>query len=447
MNFTWWVNRKDRTGTNIFEGGFLGLDNIGVFDRSRRSRRAATWSRPTAPLDGAVLPDDARDRVRAGGRRPASKTSPRSSSSTSCAHRRHDHQLGGTGMWDEDDGFFYDVLIERTGRPSASRYARWSGSSRSSRPLEGRRAARAASRFSKRMEWFLGEPGGSAAFIHDPLQRGPARRASLSIRERKRPGRARDLLDEDEFLSPYGVRSLSQYHAEHPYVFRWGPGVRCRTCPPSPTRDVRRQLQLARSDLDARSTGSSCVRCSSTTRYYGDDFTIECPTGSGAPDESVRGRGRAQRRLASIFLRDARAVGRCSGVARSSRRTPTGGTTSSSTSISTGTTGAASARATRPAGRASWHAPCTCSPRCPQRMSSPGTRLQQGRTGRPGRLIGTDRAQANKASTNASGSNGSRSPTPSPTPTNRTGTFRSAPRSRRRSRLSRSSRASSGRCR
>ena len=114
LNFTWWVNRKDAEGSNVFQGGFLGLDNIGVFDRSAPlptggHHRAGRRHR----LDGDVLPEPAGDRARAGAAKTRpTKTSPASSSSTSSTSPNAMNNLGddGIGLWDEEDGFFYDVL-------------------------------------------------------------------------------------------------------------------------------------------------------------------------------------------------------------------------------------------------------------------------------------------------------------------------------------------------
>ena len=129
-NFTWWVNRKDADGRNLFQGGFLGLDNIGVFDRSaplpgRRHARAGRRHR----LDGAVLPEHAPDRARAGQRRPEL---PRHGAQVRRALRldRRGHEparRARTSLWDEEDGFFYDVLRLPTAAGSRSRCARWSG--------------------------------------------------------------------------------------------------------------------------------------------------------------------------------------------------------------------------------------------------------------------------------------------------------------------------------
>ena len=120
LNFTWWVNRKDRYGRNVFEGGFLGLDNIGVFDRSAPLPTGGIWSRPTARPGWPRLPEHAGDRCRIGADRPGYED-------MAVKFLEHFLWIGSVihglgrrdGMWDEEDGFFYDLLRLPDGREPA----------------------------------------------------------------------------------------------------------------------------------------------------------------------------------------------------------------------------------------------------------------------------------------------------------------------------------------
>jgi hypothetical protein len=130
LNFTWWVNRKDAEGLNIFQGGFLGLDNIGVFDRSatvahRRLHRAVRRHE----LDGDVLPQHARDGARAGVRGSRLRGRGEQVLRALRLHRaRHARPRGeGISLWNEADGFFYDVLHLPDGRLQPSPCGRWWG--------------------------------------------------------------------------------------------------------------------------------------------------------------------------------------------------------------------------------------------------------------------------------------------------------------------------------
>ena len=132
---------------------------------------------------------------------------------------------------------------------------------------------------------------------------GASSRSSIQDRLRRILSR---MLDENEFLSPYGIRSLSRFHAEHPYIF-WVNGQEYRVDylpAESDTRHVRRQLQLARPGLDAGQRAASSARCCNYYLYYGDNFKIECPTGSGNLMNLFEVGQEIANRLTRIFLRD-----------------------------------------------------------------------------------------------------------------------------------------------
>ncbi len=202
------------------------------------------------------------------------------------------------------------------------------------------------------------------------------------------------MLDEKEFLSPYGIRSLSRYHAEHPYVFQVGGQEYRRVLPAGGVRyrHVRRQLQLARADLDAGQRPdhpgpAAVLHCTTATTS-----PIECPTGSGRQMNLYEVAEEIARRLASIFLRDKHGRRPVYGAAGSSRRIRTGATTSCSTSTSTATTEPVSARATRPDGPGSSPGPCMSSrPPRPSRPSSSARRPLSWKSSR--RKIGRPKAR------------------------------------------------------
>ena len=200
------------------------------------------------------------------------------------------------------------------------------------------------------------------AFIHDPIKAGYAGRRLGAILDETRLRRVlATMLDEQEFLSPYGIRSLSRYHAEHPFIFHVG------------DQEYRVSYLPAESDTGMFGGNSNwrgpiwmpvnalIIRgLLQYYAYYGNDFTIECPTGSGRHMNLYQVAEELTRRLTRIFLRDDQAGGRSTGAPARFRRTRTGAITCRSTSTFTATTAPASAPAIRPAGLASSPGPCIC---------------------------------------------------------------------------------------
>ena len=222
MNFTWWVNRKDSEENNIFEGGFLGLDNIGIFDRSAPLPtggvlRAIRWH----GLDGRLLSHDACGSLSACQDQKAYEDI----ASKFFEHFLYiayavNHENGG-GLWDEEDGFYYDRLRmpgwQRPADPNS--LPRWPGAAVCVRHDRTGNSRQSSTDFAS--EWngsFEHRPDltGHVACMTDP---GRGERRLLAI---VKPDQLRRILarvfDEAEFLSPYGIRSLSRYHAEHPYT-------------------------------------------------------------------------------------------------------------------------------------------------------------------------------------------------------------------------------------
>jgi hypothetical protein len=310
LNFTWWVNRKDRSDRNVFEGGFLGLDNIGVFDRSAPLPTGGYLEQADGTAWMALFCQNMLEiAVQLADERPVY---------ISMAQKFVEHFLWiassmvhageNVGMWDEDDGFFYDVLRLPDG--SAQRLK--------VRSMVGLLPLCAATVYEQNSLWgqaeiverlqeFLRARPELGAYIHDPLDRGHRGRQLASILSQTKLRRVLTrMLDEGEFLSSYGIRALSRYHAEHPYVF------------PVEDQDYRVTYLPAESDTGMFGGNSNwrgpvwmpvnglIVRALlQYYAYYGNDFLIECPTGSGRQMNLYQVAEELARRLSSIFLRNA----------------------------------------------------------------------------------------------------------------------------------------------
>ena len=313
LNFTWWANRKDRFGKNVFEGGFLGLDNIGVFDRSAplptggRLEQAdgtawmALFSQNMAELAVELAAHD------------------RTYEDMVVKFVEHFYYIaaamnkpGANGMWDEEDGFYYDLLVLPDGSTTRLKV----------RSMVGLLPLCATSVIEK---WQRERIPRAMAQMYDRLRRMPELLKSihptgpghLGVAERGimalvNPERLRrilaKMLDENEFLGPHGIRSLSKFHQQHPYVFHvQGQEYRVDYLPAeSNTGHVRRQFQLARPGLDAGERhdhpGPLAVLPVLRRQLQG-----RMPHGVRQDDESLRG-GQGDRRSAhrDIYSRRAR---------------------------------------------------------------------------------------------------------------------------------------------
>ena len=363
LNFTWWVNRKDAEGQQRLRGRLPGPGQ----HRGLRPLAPAADGRPPRAvrrhgLDGDVLPEHAGDRARAGRATTRStRTWPRKffEHFVYIAHAMND--IGGEGIALGRGG---RVLLRRAPLPTAARRAPAGAlDGRADPAVRGRdaRAGRPSTRlpgFQRRMEWFLREPAGPG---RQPRRawRGPdAAGAAAAGARRRRPAAAGAalMLDEDEFLSPHGIRSLSRLHLDHPYVF---------TC-------------------DGRSTASTTSRPSRRTalfggnsnwrgpiwfpvnylliealqqfhHFFGDELQGRVPDRLGPARDALGDRRRPVAAAdADLPARTQTAAGRSTAATSRSRPTRTGATSSCSTSTSTATPAPASAPATRPAGPRWW---------------------------------------------------------------------------------------------
>jgi glycogen debranching enzyme len=318
INFTWWVNRKDVTGKYLFAGGFLGLDNISLFDRSALLPNGAVLEQ----ADGTAWMAFYCVTMLA----MALELAKEDPAYEDVASKFFEHfvaiadamnQLGAIGLWDEDDGFYYDQL-QVGGRPVRLRIRSLVGLIPlfAVEVLEDQTIARLPG-FQKRLHWFLenrGDLAKNVSYMEPQGPRGQGRRL-LAIPSRPRLERIlRYLLDEDEFLSPFGVRSLSRVHKDRPY-----------TCSPG---GVVQRVDYEPGDSTTGLFGGNSnwrgpiwlpvnyLLVEALERYhhfYGDTLRVECPTRSGRLLNLQEVARELATRLARIFRADERGRRICYG--------------------------------------------------------------------------------------------------------------------------------------
>jgi hypothetical protein len=212
-----------------------------------------------------------------------------------------------TGMWDEEDGFFYDVLRLPDGRAERLKVRSMVGLLPfcAVTVFEGELLAKYPE-MGRRLREFLAARPELRAFIHDPVQTGQAGRRLASVLDETRLRRVlAKMLDEDEFFGPYGIRSLSRYHAGHPYVFHTGgQEYRVDYLPGESDSGMFGGNSNWRGPVWMPVNGLIIRALLQYYAYYGDDFTVECPTGSGREMTLYAVAEEISRRLSGIFVRN-----------------------------------------------------------------------------------------------------------------------------------------------
>ena len=310
LNFTWWVNRKDRFGKNVFEGGFLGLDNIGVFDRSAPLPTGGHLEQADGTAWMALFSQNMLElAIELASYDPAYE---------SMVFKFVEHfyyiaagmnRSGPDGMWDEEDGFYYDLLRLPDG--SATRLK--------VRSMVGLLPLCATTVIEK---WQRDRVPTTMGFIQERLRRMPELLATMHPTGSKHPGVAERgllalvnadrlrriltrMLDENEFLSPYGIRALSKFHQQHPYIFHaGGQEHRVDYLPAESNNGMFGGNSNWRGPIWMPVNVILIRALLNYFTYYGDSFKVECPTGSGRMMNLFEVAREIADRLAGIFLRD-----------------------------------------------------------------------------------------------------------------------------------------------
>jgi hypothetical protein len=309
LNFTWWVNRKDPDGMNIFQGGFLGLDNIGVFDRSAplptgghlEQSDGTSWMGMYCLNMLAIALELAKED-------PAYEdvASKFFEHFVNIAHAMNDMGTEGIALWDDEDGFYYDVLHLPNGDDHFMKIRSMVGLIPlfAVETLEPEIVDRLPG-FKRRMQWFIDNHPDVPEHIEMTQRSARGVRRLLSLANRKQLKRILSrMLDETEFLSPYGVRSLSRYHLDHPY-------------------EVQVNDHISKVDYEPAESTSGLFGGNSNWRgpvwfpmnyllveslqkyhhYYGEDFKTEFPARSGNEVDLWEVAAEISRRLVHIFVR------------------------------------------------------------------------------------------------------------------------------------------------
>ncbi|HWB19860.1 MAG TPA: glucosidase [Phycisphaerales bacterium] len=337
INFTWWVNRKDPQGNHIFAGGFLGLDNIGVFDRSKplptgghlEQADGTAWMAFYCGIMLAI----------------ALELASEDPTYDDVASKFFEHfvaiadainTLGGTGLWDENDGFYYDQLhVDHTSIPLKVRSMVGLIPLLACSVIEQDVIDRLPG-FAKRTKWFVenrkdlarhishmastqtrhGKDGQITTYDNGIGRPHDHSQLLLAIPSKERLLHVlRYLLDDQEFLSPYGIRSLSRVHAENPYVFYAdGQEYRVDYVPGESTNALFGGNSNWRGPIWFPVNYLLIESLERYGHFYGDDVKVECPTGSGRMMTLVEAGRELRRRLTEIFMPNAAGRRACHGT-------------------------------------------------------------------------------------------------------------------------------------
>jgi Mannosylglycerate hydrolase MGH1-like glycoside hydrolase domain len=310
LNFTWWVNRKDRFGKNVFEGGFLGLDNIGVFDRSAPLPTGGHLEQADGTAWMALFSQNMLElAVELAAHDPAYEDMVFKFAEHFYFIAAAMNRPGSDGMWDEEDGFYYDLLQLPDG--SATRLK--------VRSMVGLLPLCATTVIEK---WQRERVPKAMSYVQERLRRMPELSATMhpigarhfGVAERGvlalvNPERLRriltKMLDENEFLGPHGIRSISKFHEEHPFVFHVnGQEHRVDYLPAESNTGMFGGNSNWRGPVWMPVNALIIRALLNFHLYYGDNFKIECPTGSGKMMNLFEVSKEIGDRLTSTFTRD-----------------------------------------------------------------------------------------------------------------------------------------------
>jgi hypothetical protein len=307
LNFTWWVNRQDSEGDNVFTGGFLGLDNIGVFDRSQPPGGRRLEQADGTAWVGTFCLNMLAIALELSGEDPVYED---------LATKFFEHFLYIAGalnnisrsniaLWDEQDEFFYDIIQQPgvSARPLRIRSCVGLIPLFAVETMDAAVIERLPS-FRKRMDWFLENRADLAALVPRWDEPGKGERRLLAlVHGHRMKALLRRALDPAEFLSDYGVRSLSRYHQDHPYVETVdGMSYRVDYEPAESTTPLFGGNSNWRGPIWFPLNYLLIESLRRFDHYYGNDFLVEYPTGSGQMRtlaEIAQGLGR---RLTALFL-------------------------------------------------------------------------------------------------------------------------------------------------
>ncbi len=310
LNFTWWVNRKDRFGKNVFEGGFLGLDNIGVFDRSAPLPTGGYLEQADGTAWMALF---CQNMIEMSIELAAHDPSYEDLCSKFVEHfswiASGMNRMGQDGMWDEEDGFYYDILRLPDGSAQRLKVRSMVGllplcATAVIEEWQRKQVPHVLESWLKRIK----RMPELLEIVHatGPGHLGVANRGILALVNQERLRRILTrMLDEEEFLSPYGIRALSRYHLEHPYIFQvHGEEFRVQYLPAESDSGMFGGNSNWRGPIWMPVNAIIIRALLAYYLYYGDNFRIECPTGSGKMMNLFEVSREIAARLTSIFLKD-----------------------------------------------------------------------------------------------------------------------------------------------